>query len=143
MHQLIALALAASTATAALAEEPVISHRYDGSYEDAVFGLETAIVNRGLVVDHRSHVGEMLARTRADVGGAAIFEAAEVLQFCSAQVSRQVMEADPRNIAYCPYGIFVTERQGAVEIGYRSYPAGPMDAVEQLLAEIVAEALAF
>lgn len=140
MRYLLPLILAAGMASA---EEPVIVHSYDGSHADALFSLENAIINQGLVVDYHSKVGEMLARTREDVGGAQIFEAADVLLFCSARVSRQVMEADPRNVAYCPYGIFVTERAGQVEIGYRSYPDGPMDAVEELLGEIVAEALAF
>ncbi|WP_417523297.1 DUF302 domain-containing protein [Marinovum sp.] len=138
------LLLAATLAAAPVAaEEPVILHEYDGAYEDAIFSVENAIVNKGLVVDYRSHVGEMLARTREDVGGAVIFDAADAFLFCSAQVSRQVMEADPANIAYCPYSIFVTDREGKVEIGYRTYPDGPMDAVEELLAKIVEEALAF
>ncbi|WP_323763895.1 DUF302 domain-containing protein [Marinovum sp.] len=140
MKYLLPLILAAG---AACAEEPVIVHPYDGNHADALFSLENAIINQGLVVDYHSQVGEMLARTREDVGGAQIFEAADVLLFCSATVSRQVMEADPLNVAYCPYGIFVTEREGQVEIGYRSYPEGPMDAVEELLGAIVEEALAF
>ncbi len=143
MIRLIPLAFAASLAGAAMAEAPVITHVYDGSYEDALFSVENAIVNQGLVVDYRSHIGEMLARTRQDVGGAPLFDAADAFLFCSAQVSRQGMGAGPANIAYCPYSVFVTDRAGKVEIGYRSYPAGPMDAVETLLGEIVAEALAF
>lgn len=44
------------------------------------------------------------------------------------------------NIAHCPYGIFVTDKDGEVMVGYRTYPDGPMQAVEDLLAGIVAEA---
>jgi hypothetical protein len=51
------------------------------------------------------------------------------------------MEANPMNIAHCPYGIFVAERGGEVMIGYREYPEGEMQKVEALLAEIVKEAL--
>ncbi|MBI6630086.1 DUF302 domain-containing protein [Pontibaca salina] len=136
----IALCIAAAPA---LAEDQVITRSYDGSYEDALFSLENAIVNRGLVIDHRSSVGDMLERTRADIGGEKIFDSADVFLFCSAQISRQVMETDPANIAYCPYGIFVTNRDGEIEIGYRSYPDESMDAVEELLDEIVADATAF
>jgi uncharacterized protein (DUF302 family) len=133
-----ALALAAAPA---LAEAPV-THSFDGSYGDAIFALENALVNEGLVVDHVSHVGEMLARTGEDVGSdVTIFDAAQVLQFCSAQLSREVMEADPLNIQHCPYGIFVMDRDGAVTIGYRAYPEGPMQKVEALLERIVTEAL--
>ena len=44
------------------------------------------------------------------------------------------------NIAHCPYGIFVAERDGAVMVGYRSYPEGPMQEVQTMLDEIVQEA---
>lgn len=130
-------------ASPALAADGVVTQTYDGSFEDATFSVESAILDRGLVVDHRSHVGEMLERTRAEVGGKMLFDNADVFLFCSATVSRQVMEADPANIAYCPYGVFVTDHDGRVEIGYREYPAGAMDAVEELLDGIVRDALAF
>ena len=130
------------TATAAVAEDAAIVHPFDGSFEDATFSVETAIVGQGLVIDHVSHVGDMLNRTGADVGStAAIFDRADVFTFCSAIVSRRVMEADPMNIVHCPYGIFVAERGGTVTVGHRSYPEGPMKEVEALLAAIVAEAV--
>jgi uncharacterized protein (DUF302 family) len=130
------------SATAAAADEAAIVHTFDGSFEDATFSVETAIVGQGLVIDHVSHVGDMLNRTGADVGSTeVIFDRADVFTFCSAVVSRRVMEADPRNIAHCPYGIFVAERDGEVTVGHRSYPEGPMKEVEALLAGIVAEAL--
>ncbi|MEO0938053.1 MAG: DUF302 domain-containing protein [Pseudomonadota bacterium] len=118
--------------------------RYNGSYEDARFAVEQAIVNQGLVIDYTSHVGDMLSRTAGDVGGGEhLFSEAEIFVFCSARVSREVMEEDPMLIAHCPYGIFVAERRGQVMIGYRDYPAGPMDKVEALLAGIVTEATDF
>ncbi|MEM9911353.1 MAG: DUF302 domain-containing protein [Pseudomonadota bacterium] len=130
-------------ANLAYAEEPHVS-TYNGAYEDARFAVETAIVNRGLVIDYVSHVGDMLIRTNEDVGGNEhLFSEAEIFVFCSAIVSRQVMEADPMNLAHCPYGIFVAERRGKVMIGYRDYPEGPMDLVEDMLADIVTEAAEF
>ena len=128
-------------AAPAWAEDAVV-HTFDGSFDDATFAVESAIVGEGLVIDYVSHVGEMLERTRADVGSdVTLFEAADVFVFCSAVISRQVMEADPMNVVHCPYGIFVAERSGDVLIGYRDYPPGPMEMVEDLLARIVAEAL--
>jgi hypothetical protein len=44
------------------------------------------------------------------------------------------------NIAHCPYGIFVAERDGEVTVGYRTYPEGPMQKVQTLLDEIAREA---
>lgn len=113
----------------------------NGSFEDATFGVESAIVGHGLVVDWVSHVGTMLERTREDVGSdVVIFDNADIYQFCSAALSRKVMEADPANVAHCPYGVFVTEREGKVEVGYRHLPEGPMQEVQSLLDEIAREA---
>jgi len=125
----------------ALAEDPV-THVFDGSFDDAAFAVESAIIGRGLVIDYTSHVGEMLNRTGADVGSSeTIFAEADVFLFCSAVVSRAVMEADPMNIQHCPYGIFVAQRGDEVLIGHRDYPDGAMQAVDDLLEEIVMEAI--
>lgn len=136
----VALALPASAAA-----EGVKLYDFDGSFEDAGFAVETAIVGQGLVIDLVSHVGAMLNRTAADVGSdKKIFEQADIYIFCSAIASRKVMEVDPANIAYCPYGIFITEAgdgSGKVQIGYREMPTGPMQEVELLLETITGEAL--
>ena len=117
---------------------------FDGTYEDASFAVENAILNEGLVIDYVSHVGDMLARTKEDVGGSVdLYKAADVYLFCSAVVSRKVMEADPLNIAHCPYGVFVIETENGVSIGHRQYPDGPMQEVEALLDGIVKEAASF
>tara|TARA_R110002124_G_scaffold11573_6_gene54873 strand:+ start:20726 stop:21151 length:426 start_codon:yes stop_codon:yes gene_type:complete len=127
-------------AAPAVAQESTV-YTYDGSFDDATFGLESAIVGRGLVVDWISHVGEMLERTRADVGSdVVLFDNADIYMFCSATLSRKVMEADPANIAHCPYGVFVTEREGEVQVGYRNVPEGPMQDVQALLDDIAREA---
>ncbi len=137
----LTLAAALTLATPALAQDAVL-HDFEGSFDDATFAVESAIVGQGLVIDYTSHVGDMLNRTGEDVGSdVKIFDAADIFIFCSAVVSRQVMEADPMNIQHCPYGIFVTEKEGKVQIGHRDYPDGPMDAVEELLEGIVAEAI--
>jgi uncharacterized protein (DUF302 family) len=68
-----------------------------------------------------------------------LFEAADIFLFCSAVLSRKVMEADPMNIAHCPYSIFVTDRDGEVAVGYHNYPDGPMQDIQTLLDEIVQE----
>jgi uncharacterized protein (DUF302 family) len=122
-------------------DSPVVTHTFQGSFDDATFAVENAIINHGLVIDSVSHVGEMLARTKDDVGGGKdLFENADLYQFCSALISRKVMEADIRNIAYCPYRIFVFSKDGVVTIGYPGMPEGPMKEVEALLDSIVREA---
>lgn len=142
MKNLAAVAISAALASPVAAEEASTVYSYDGSFEDAAFGVESAIVGRGLVVDYVSYVGDMLNRTGADVGSdVKIFDSANIYIFCSAVVSREVMEADPMNLAFCPYGIFVAEREGAVTVGYRNFPEGPMQEVQTLLDGIVREAV--
>ncbi len=90
-----------------------ILYEFDGSFEDATFLTKEAIIGQGLTIDYVSHVGEMLARTKNDVGGSKdIFQNAEAYLFCSASISRRVMEKDPMNVAHCPYSVFVIQIPG-------------------------------
>ncbi|SPF79677.1 DUF302 domain-containing protein [Pseudoprimorskyibacter insulae] len=139
------LLAAALTLASPLAAQEAITFETDQSFDDVVFGLESAIVDKGLVIDSVSHTGDMLERTRADVGSdVVLFTNAEVFSFCSAAVSRQVMEADPMNLVFCPYDIFVMvqpERPDVTVIGFRNFPEGPMQAVEDLLTDIAKAAI--
>ena len=142
MTRTFVAALLTLTMTAASAQGAATTYAFDGSFDDATFGVESAIVGRGLVVDWVSHTGEMLNRTGADLGAdQVIFDQADIFQFCSATISRQMMEADPLNIAHCPYAVFVFEREGEVVVGYRNQPEGVMQAVQSLLDEIAREAV--
>ncbi|MBL4811824.1 MAG: DUF302 domain-containing protein [Rhodobacteraceae bacterium] len=135
------LVTALSPGLAFAQSEGAVTYPFDGSFDDATFSLENAIIGRGLLIDYISHTGEMLARTGQDVGSdVVIFDNADVFLFCSAVLSRQVMEIDPLNIAHCPYGIFVIDQAGAVSIGYQVMPDGEMKAVEALLDAIATEA---
>lgn len=128
---------------AAATAQDVITYDFDGNFDDATFAVESAIIDRGLVIDFVSHVGDMLNRTGADVGSdVAIFTNADIFLFCSAAVSRRVMEADPMNIVHCPYSIFVAETEEGVMLGHRTYPDGPMQEVEALLDALIIEARA-
>lgn len=117
----------------------------EDDFENVTIGLEDAIINAGLVVDHVSHTGDMLERTREATGSQVVlYTHAEIYSFCSVTVSRAVMEANPANVQFCPYTIFAYElpaSPGVVTVGFRDYPAGEMDLVEELLGGIVAEAL--
>ena len=125
-----------------MAQNPAITYAFDGTFEDATFSVESAILDAGLVIDYVSHTGEMLERTGQDLGSdVRIFDAADIFLFCSAVVSRRVMEADPMNVAHCPYSIFVADRAGEVMIGYRRYPDGIMQQVQALLDSLVQDAL--
>lgn len=142
MKKLVMAGVLALFSTSAFAEDHAVTYPFEGDFEDATFAVESAIVGRGLVIDWVSHTGDMLNRTAKDVGSdVKLFDGADIFQFCSAQLSRKVMEADPMNIAFCPYGIFVADQAGEVIVGYKTYPEGPMKEVQALLDDIVKEAL--
>ena len=136
--------IGAMLALPALAAPPVTT-TVDGPVEDVLAAVEDAIVNAGLVIEGRSHVGEMLARTKADVGGTKdVFTTGEVFTFCSASVSRAVMEKDPQNIQFCPYSIFVYETPdapGKVVVGHRDYAADGLPEVGAMLDPIIKAAV--
>lgn len=131
-------------AAPALAADPVL-YEAEGDFADIAGAVEDAIINAGLVIDSTSHVGAMLNRTKADVGGEKdIYTQADVFSFCSAVVSRKVMERDPLNIQSCPYGIFVYEladAPGKITVGHRDYAAEDLPEVQELITGIVGNAL--
>ena len=117
-----------------------VSHSVKASFDSAKEDLLLAIQGKGLVIDYTSHIGTMLERTGRDVGSAKkIFDKAEAYVFCSALVSRRVMEANPANLAYCPYGITLYAlpgEAGRVHVSYRR----TLPEVDALLAAIVHDA---
>lgn len=145
MRRFLFAAALAFGATGALAADGVITYDTSDTFDDVVFGLENAILDAGLVVDAVSHVGDMLERTKGDVGSdVTIFGKADVFSFCSAQVSREVMEANPMNVVFCPYDIFVIvrpETPDTTTIGFRTFPEGEMKKVEALLDSIARKAV--
>lgn len=144
----VAFAFAVS-APVAFAQDGVIRiASKKGKFVDVRSDLEEAIVNQGLKIDFNGKVGEMLKRTGADVGSTkVVYTAAEYFTFCSAQLSRAAMEADPSNIGYCPYAMFVYERAeepGLIYVGYRRPQPQGSDAsrkasgdIEKLLEKIL------
>jgi uncharacterized protein (DUF302 family) len=134
------------------AGEYVTIYTVEGDFEDVRLDLENAIVNRGLVIDYEAFVGDMLNRTAEDVGAdQQIYTRADTLQFCSAILSRRTMEADPINLAFCPYIVFAyeeAENEGTIHVGYRRLPEagdeesrGALFEVNALLDEIVRDAI--
>lgn len=145
MHKFIGnMALVAAMA-GPVSAEGMKTYMTDDSFDDVVFGLENAILDAGLVIDSVSHVGAMLARTKEDVGSEIdLYPHADVYSFCSAALSRKVMEADPANIRFCPYDIFVAvmpDSPDQVTIGYETYPEGAMKEVEALLDSLARAAV--
>lgn len=129
--------------SSAMAQE-FTSYTTNDPFAEVAFAVENAILSKGLVIDQISHTGDMLERTRADVGSdKVLFLAADIYEFCSAAVSREVMEADPLNINFCPYAIRIYEQPetaGTVTVSHQTF-SGTMEPVNKLLADIVGDAL--
>lgn len=139
------LTLAFGVTFGSAADDAVVSS-VSGKFEDVKDNVKLAIEAQGLVINSVSNVGEMFERTGADIGKARrIYGHGEVFEFCSAKVSRQMMEAAAANLVFCPYTIAVytvPEEPAKVFIAYRKPPAGPAFVpVESLLKGIVAEAV--
>lgn len=134
-----------ATALPASARDDVTTYSSDAPFADVAADLADAIVNRGYKVDYHGFIGDMLQRTAQDVGASKqLYRGAEIFQFCSAVVSRAVMEENIENIAFCPYVLFVYEAEaepGMVKVGFRRLPDGEgRDQVNTMLDEIVKEA---
>ena len=118
------LVLAAALLTPGEAASPQIRQvAVNESFDDVKFTVEDAIIKRGLVIDYTAHIGEMLDRTAKDVGASRkVYGQAQAVQFCSAVLSRRTIEADPANIGFCPYVIFMYTLEGrpaTTFVGYR------------------------
>jgi len=150
---LACLALAAPAAIAA--DAPSHYAKYSTtkySFADVVENVELAITGRGFVIDHKSYIGKMLERTGKDTGRTKqVFIDARQFQFCPSTYSRNMMEADPNNIAFCPYIIAVfsvPEDPKTVNVMYRhpnivgsEASKKALQALDDLLKSLVEEAI--
>lgn len=145
-----ALAILALATTASAT--PVVS-KTTGTFDEIKENLTNALTNRGMVVNNIAHIGDMLARTGKDLGKTdPVYLKAEAIEFCSATISRKTMEANPHNIAYCPYviAIYVLPKEPkTVYVTYRKPIGGDTKAskaslgeVEKLLRDLVKETIA-
>lgn len=142
MLALLALALLAGLAPARAQTPDTVFRSYKkvAAFEDVKFELNNAIIEKGLALDHTGAIGKMLDRTGADVGSdKVIYKNAEYFSFCSARFSRRMMEADPANIAFCPFIIFIYEdakTPGTTVVGYRRPAIIGNEASQKALTEI-------
>lgn len=152
LMRIILLVMCFTSLTVDAAQPDVALFTAKGSFDGVKERVVMAIENRGLVINYTARIGDMLERTGKDIGRVApIYGKAELVEFCSARVSRDTMEADPHNIVYCPYAIAIytlPREQGTVYVSYRKpgmVGAPPslkaLRAVDTLLDGIVREAV--
>ena len=142
--RLLYLALAMLGSPTILAAEWAQREAFPGEFGEIKENLVMAIENRGLVINYTAHIASMLNRTGADLGKAkTVYRDAEVVEFCSASLSREMMETDPHNLALCPFSVAIytlPETPGKVWLSYRLPPLPAAEKVRALLADIVREA---
>lgn len=125
--------------TAQAAESYTVLFKAQGAYQDVRDNLEMAIEGKGLKITNTNHIAEMLARTGKDIGETrVVYENAEQFEFCSATVSRHMMEADPHSIVMCPYSVVVytIPNDKTVYLAYRKPAATKNPAVKKTLVEL-------
>jgi hypothetical protein len=139
-RRLLAAGSALACLTLCALAQDVRTYAKKAPFEDVKFELTNAIIERGLAIDFTGQIGRMLERTGADVGSTKpLYKQAEFFAFCSAKLSRAMMEADLANVGFCPYVVFIYEAQekpGETVIGYRRPSANGSDASKKALAEI-------
>jgi len=125
--------------SALAAEGYTVLFKTQGAFQDVRDSLQMAIEGQGLKITNTNKIAAMLERTGKDLGATRqVYENAEQFEFCSATVSRRMMEADPHAIVMCPYSVAVYTIPGdkTVYIAYRKPAATKSPALKKALAEM-------
>jgi uncharacterized protein (DUF302 family) len=136
---LAACALLCLPFSAQAAESYSVLFKAQGSYQDIRDNVQMAIEGKGLKITNTNHIADMLDRTGKDIGETRkVYEHAEQFEFCSATISRHMMEADPHAIVMCPYSVVVYQVPGDknIYLAYRKPAATKNRALKTQLAEL-------
>ena len=154
---ILSLFLAVPGASAAQNELGYKSNSKKADFDAVLFELKNAIIDRGLKIDYEGHLQTMLERTSEAAGSVTAtgsktpYLHAKFLQFCSAKLTHEVVSKNPRNIAICPYVVFIYEvrgKPGVIHVGYRKpisdrspISRKALAKVEALLDGVIADAV--
>ena len=136
---LAACALLCLPFSAQAAESYSVLFKAQGNYQDIRDNVQMAIEGKGLKITNTNHIADMLDRTGKDIGETRkVYENAEQFEFCSATISRHMMEADPHAIVMCPYSVVVYQVPGDknIYLAYRKPAATKNRALKTQLAEL-------
>ncbi len=121
------------------ADNYAVLFKAHGTYQEVRDQVQSAIEGKGLKINTTHKIAEMLERTGKDIGATKqIYENAEQFDFCSAEISRKMMEADPHAIAMCPYliSVYKLPKDNHVYIAYRKPAATKNPALKKVLVEV-------
>ena len=102
----------------AIATQSKVTARYQDVRDDLLMAIEA----EGFVVGAIGDLGGMLARSGTELGHQPAYLNAEYFNFCPAAIAHELVAADPNNLAYCPFQLFLYEavaRPGTIVVGYR------------------------
>ena len=106
----------------------------ESTFEDAKDDLLEAIASNGLVISYTSHAKTMLDNTAAVSSVTkSVYENAEILLFCKADLSHKLVAGNPHNIVLCPYSIAIYVLVDEPETVYLSFPK-PLASDEEIKA---------
>lgn len=119
----------------------------ESSFKDAKDDLLAAIAAEGLVISYTSHAKTMLENT-AEIAGVTtpVYDDAEILLFCKADLSHALVGANPHNIVLCPYAIAIYVVHNEPEKVYLSFRepdarVPEAKAIKALLVSIIEEVI--
>ena len=103
--------------------QDIVTRSKPGDFDDVRMDLGNAVLATGVTIQSQGNIAAMLGKTAADLGATeTVYARAEFIAICSAHYSRTLMEADPANLAFCPFTVFAYEakaKPGEIVVGYR------------------------
>lgn len=142
MNILALLFLSVSLSLQAGPSSHMVSYTIEDSFDNVKQDVEDAITAKGLKVSNISYIGKMLKRTAKDVGASGgIYHDAVALEFCSATLSREMMQTNPDNIVFCPYIIYVyalSGETGKTTVAYRKFTTSATGNTDKTLSQVEA-----
>ncbi len=130
-------------------EGPFVSKSVKGDFAEIFAGVKDVIIGKGINIAHTLGSAKMLNRTAPTFNiKKNVFLNADIVEFCSAKISHELVAIDPANIVLCPFTISVyvlTDDPENVHLTYRIPTANKgseivVGKIVQLLKDIVAEA---
>ncbi len=145
----LALMLAPMHQQAQADDGPFVTKTVEGKFSEVFSALKDVIIGKGINIAHTLGSSNMLNKT-APVFGIKknVFINAEIVEFCSAKISHELVAIDPRNIVLCPFTIsayVLTDDPENVHLIYRIPTANKgsevaVGKIVKLIKDIIAEA---
>lgn len=132
-------AIAFMPLSAMAADAYTVLFKTQGTFQDVRDSLQFAIEGKGLKINHTNKIAEMLARTGPEIGATRqVYVDGEQFEFCSATISRKMMEADPNAMVMCPYivSVYTVPNDTSVYIAYRKPGPTKNPALKKALADV-------